>query len=469
MAHVREPLPASRRPVVARQDPDQNAAPLPAAGERLRRLPDALNARRALIYALALVLMTFLPYLVPVGAAVVQRTFPLFSSGNPIGGDLASHLLGGKLLLDGELGHLYDLDAQAAEWRSWLPDADVNPYVSPPFMSLVYAPLATLPYGVALALWTVISAGLIVVSLRLLWPMVPNLHGLREHGLLMHVLCAPPALYLFLGGQDSAVSLALLAGGLSLFRSGKPMTAGALLGFGVLKPQLIAVIPILLIAQRRWRALGGWAGVAGSLTVLSMAMVGTDGVRDYMALPRSDFYRVNVVEGRGWEMQSFVALARALLPAGAAAAVTIVTILVGAGAVGLLVRSARRTRNDDQAFTRLFALALLTIPFMSPHLFLYDCLVLVIPVLFLLDAGMLVRRVRWALIIGYLFLWTTPYRHFAVETAAWPATLLAAPFALVAVVMLYRTLHDLAGDRVSRMAPVPSIAPGFSPDGSGGH
>jgi hypothetical protein len=459
MARVGEPVSASRHPLAARLSSGPEAAPRLSLIERLKSLPDALNARRARAYALALVLMTFVPYLLPVGTAVVKGTFPLFADGSPIGGDLASHLLGGRLLLDGDLDNLYDLGDQENEWRSWLPQADFNPYVSPPFMALVYAPLAALPYGVALALWTLISAALIVVSLRLLWPMVPNLDGVGKRGLLIHLLCAPPVLYLFLGGQDTAVSLALLAGGLSLFRSGKQMSAGALLGLGVLKPQLIAVIPILLLAQRRWHALAGWVAVAGSLTVLSMAMVGVDGVRDYVSLPRSDFYRISVVEGRGWEMQSFVALARAMLPGGASSLVTILTVAVGTIAIGLLVRAAHRTRNVEQAFTRLFALALLTIPFVSPHLFLYDCLVFVIPVLFLLDAGVYVRQIRWALIIAYLALWTTPYRHFAVETADWPVTMLVAPFALVGVLMLYRVLYTLHVERKVEVAPAHSIVP----------
>jgi hypothetical protein len=429
---------------VRRQTDDNRDSSWDSWRNRLIHLPNALDARRARAYAVALLLMTFIPYALLVGQALSRGTFPLFTDGGPIGGDLASHLLGGRLALHGDLSDLYDLDHQRAEWVTWLPTADFNPYVSPPFMALVYAPLAALPYGFALLAWTAITVALVVISLWLLWPLVPNLHRFGKGALLVQVFCAPPALYLLLGGQDTAVSLAVLVGGLRLFRAGRPMSAGALLGIGVMKPQLIVVIPIFLLAQRRWRALAGWVGVAGFLTALSIVMVGAQGVRDYMALPKSDFYRLAVVDGKGWEMQSFVTMARALLPKSAAGVVTPLTVTVAVAALAVLVYAVHRAKDEDDRFVRLYALAILTIPFVSPHLFLYDCLVLVIPVLILIDSGVAMNRVRWALIAAYPLLWTTPYRHFAVEQATWPLTALEAPWALVMMLVLYRALYQLA-------------------------
>jgi hypothetical protein len=68
----------------------------------------------------------------------------------------------------------------------------------------------------------------------------------------------------------------------------------------------------------------------------------------------------------------------------------------------------------------------------------------VIPVLILIDSGVAMNRVRWALIAAYPLLWTTPYRHFAVEQATWPLTALEAPWALVMMLVLYRALYQLA-------------------------
>ncbi|MER3404908.1 MAG: hypothetical protein C4346_09125 [Chloroflexota bacterium] len=397
--------------------------------------------RRVLLYAAALCLITLIPYTIALVSDVARGAFPAGSSGAPVGGDLPSHLLGGRLFLHGDLHRLYDLDYQRQFWLAWFPAADFNPYVSPPFMTVVYAPLAALPYGLALAIWTVISVSSLVLSFHLLWPLLPNLHRFGRRTLLAHLFVAPPVLYVLFGGQDSAVSLLLLAGGLRLLLGGQSLVAGALLGLGVYKPQLFVIVPVLLLAQRRWRALAGWIITAGGLTLISMAMVGSQGIRDYAALPGSAFYRHAVVEGKGWEMQSFVALARAVLPPSLQAAVAPLTIVVGLIAGALLARSAMRHRQDERAVPAVFGLALLAVPFVSPHLFLYDTLILAIPVLLLANADLRDWVLRWVLALAYLCLWTTPYRHFAVEGLPWPATLVEAPWGQIAFVALFALSH----------------------------
>ena len=405
-------------------------------GSRAREF-SVWSPRRILLYALALCLMTLVPYAVAITADVARGQFPVGESGAPIGGDLPSHLLGGRLLLQGDLHRLYDLEYQRQFWQEWLPGADFNPYVSPPFMAAFYAPLAAMPYGLALTIWSAFTIALIVVALCLLWPLIPNLHQFGRRTILGHLFVAPPALYVLLGGQDSALSLCLLAGGLRLLLAGRSVAAGALLGLGVFKPQLIAVVPILLLAQRRWRALGAWTAVAGTLTAVSMAMVGWEGVHDYAALPGSDFYRQAVVEGKGWEMQSVVAMARIALPPVFDVAVTPLAVAIGLVAFWFLIRAGASVRLQPEALPWAFGVALLAVPLMSPHLFIYDCLVLAIPVLVLLNAGLQPRAVRSALLIAYLCLWTTPYRFFAVEDAKWPTTVLAAPWGLLAFVVLF--------------------------------
>jgi hypothetical protein len=253
---------------------------------------------------------------------------------------------------------------------------------------------------------------------------------------------APPVLYVLFGGQDSAVSLLLLTGGLRLLLSGQPFAAGALLGLGVYKPQLFAIIPILFLVQRRWRALAGWIATAGALTLISMLMVGVQGIRDYAALPRSEFYRHSVVAGKGWEMQSFVALVRALLPESAQDIVAPLTILAALVALGLFVRAAMHHCQDERAAPFVFGLALLAVPFISPHLFLYDTLVLAIPVLLLANADLRGWAFRAALALTYLFLWSTPYRHFVVEGSPWPATLAEAPWSQVAFAALFALMFQ---------------------------
>ncbi|GIW04545.1 MAG: hypothetical protein KatS3mg059_1165 [Thermomicrobiales bacterium] len=264
---------------------------------RETRVAGLWRPQRVLLYAAALCLVTLIPYAAAVVSDVAHGAFPVGNSGAPVGGDLPSHLLGGRLFLHGDLHRLYDLDYQRQFWQAWLPTADFNPYVSPPFMTAVYAPLAALPYALALAIWTAISVTSLVLSIRLLWPLLPDLHRFGQRTLLGHLLVAPPVLYVLFGGQDSAVSLLLLTGGLRLLLGGQEIAAGALLGLGVYKPQLFVVIPLLFLVQRRWRALGGWGAVAGGLTLISMVMVGSQGDSRLRFLAR--FRLLPAIGGRG--------------------------------------------------------------------------------------------------------------------------------------------------------------------------
>src|SRR5205085_5725409 len=85
------------------------------------------------------------------------------------GGDYPAFHMAGRIALDGRLADLYDFDVQA-EYEHGMPTDGLLPFVYPPFVAALYAPLATLPYPAGYALFTLIAFASIAASVALLHP-----------------------------------------------------------------------------------------------------------------------------------------------------------------------------------------------------------------------------------------------------------------------------------------------------------
>jgi len=109
---------------------------------------------------------------------------------------------------------------------------------------MVY-PLAFLPYLVSLGLWLAATLTAFLTVLRRIAP-----HPLTP----WLALAFPGTFQNFFNGQNGFLSTALLGGGLCLLNQ-SPWVAGFLLGLVSYKPHLFALVPVALIAARRWRAL----------------------------------------------------------------------------------------------------------------------------------------------------------------------------------------------------------------------
>ncbi len=343
------------------------------------------------------------------------------------------------MALEGNLDRLYDLTYQRDTQQRILGEGHeglLDLYLSPPFVAYLYAPLAALPYLAAAALWTALTILLLWLSLHLLWPLLPNLH---RHGFGLAVVLAfstQPVFELLGDGQDSAISLLLLAGGLRLLLGRHDVLAGGVLGLGVFKPQLFLVIPVLLLVQRRGRALASWVTVALALALISLAMVGARGVHAYLSLLTSEAYRLGIVDGLGWKMQSAIGFVRALLPETARSLASPVAAAMGMAAFALLLRAASRPAQDSRSFALLYALATLLVALVNPHLFLYDCVVFLLPALILLDQAPASPAVRLSLAAAYVLFWTVPLRYIAFGHAPWPVSILAGQWTILPLVAL---------------------------------
>src|SRR5438552_15025575 len=73
----------------------------------------------------------------------------------------------------------------------------------------------------------------------------------------------------------------VIAAAWRLSDSGRPYLAGVVLGLSVIKPQLVLVLPLVLLSAGRWRIVLPWSAIGAILVVLSVAALGPDGLTDY--------------------------------------------------------------------------------------------------------------------------------------------------------------------------------------------
>ena len=180
--------------------------------------------------------------------------------------DFACFWTASKLALQGRIAAVYDPFAMAAaEHRLHLfADNLVQPFLYPPSYLLLCLPLALMPLGVSAIVF--LLAGLVPFLFA-----IGRLLPWRRHWL--QILAFPGVMVAAGSGQNGFFTAACFGGG-TLLLDRFPFCAGACLGLLACKPQLAMLVPVALIAARRWRALAGAVTSALALIALSCAVFG---------------------------------------------------------------------------------------------------------------------------------------------------------------------------------------------------
>jgi hypothetical protein len=192
---------------------------------------------------------------------------------------------------------LYNLEQVTRAFAGWLSEdpVTIDPamYVASPYPAPFLLPFfATnlLGHGGGFAAWTVVNVLLYIGIVR------GVVRGSGRTGPLVNL--APYAFFPFLWtlylGQLVIVMTFGLYRAMRAFEEDRDLAAGCWLGLLLLKPQFGPILAVILLAKRRWAALGGLALVAAGLAGSTFALVGVAGVRDYFNILRafSGFRRV---------------------------------------------------------------------------------------------------------------------------------------------------------------------------------
>jgi alpha-1,2-mannosyltransferase len=315
-------------------------------------------------------------------------------TGKPLGTDFISFWTASKIALGGRPAEVYDIAVHQAEQTAvFSRDVGYSAFFYPPPFLLICLPLATLPYLWSLAAWLG-ATGLAYWRVARAW--------LGERFGALAILAFPAVLSNLGHGQNAFLSTALLGGG-ALMLNARPVFAGVCLGALVYKPHLAIVVPVALIAARRWRTLFSAAATAVSFCLASLAVFGMQTWQAFLAAsPKARIALEQNMVGNE-KMQSVFAGVR-LLHGGLMLAYC-AQILAALAVCAALVRLQRRSFRSDAEGPAMVAAALLA----SPFLLDYDLVLLAIPLAWI---------ARQSLVEGFL---------------AWEKTILGAAFILPAL------------------------------------
>ncbi len=295
-------------------------------------------------------------------------------NGKPIGTDFSNVYAAGTLALQGHAADAYSPPLQhAAERAVFGRDVPFFGWHYPPFFFAIAALVATMPYALGLVLWMALSLPAYLVAIRAILP--------RPETLL--AATAFPAVFVNVGhGQNGFFTAALLGGALQVMQR-RPALAGVLIGLLAYKPQFGLLIPIALLAGKRWITIAAAAVTVVISIALSFAILGADVWKAFQA--STAFTQSVVLEqgGTGWEkIQSIFSAVRmwgASIPI-AYTAQSALTLAVAACLVWLW-------RGTVAFELRAAALALACL-LATPYVLDYDLVVLGVAIAFLARHGL---------------------------------------------------------------------------------
>lgn len=330
----------------------------------------------------------------------------LSPEGKVVTGDFLNHYIGGRMIYEGRGTELYDAAAQL-EIQAKLTGPDYphqHWFLNPPLYACFLAALAPLPYLAAFYTFGVIMVVLMVATLWMVKPTLPELArtGQRWGSTVLLAAFFFPVLWTMLGGQNTVLTIFLLTGMYVALRSRASVLAGIFLGLLSYKPQFVPLLGVLLLIRGDLRAVCA-AAITGILHyLLGAACCGYRWPRDFLAA-------VEVYQP--WEKAhnfhthfSFMSVCQYSLSPPFDSIIWIGATCV---VVVLLLRSARRYAAASPAFGVYWAMVMTAALVISPHTQYYDVGILIIPMMigvdYTLQTGVgISARARAMILIAYL-------------------------------------------------------------------
>lgn len=271
--------------------------------------------------------------------------------------DYLSFWAAGRLALEGLPASAYDIAKHAAMIGEVTPVRGILAFPYPPPFLLFVTPFSIFDYQTAFAAWMVATGAAYVLATRQL---LPTSAALSHPTMLMN------GIY----GQNGFLTAAIFIGGARLL-STRPFLAGAILGTLVIKPHLALLLPVAVIAARAWPAIAGAIISSVGLLLASFVLFGAAAYQGFLNL--ASVYSGNFADDL-WPWAKLISPFAFLRYFGLAESWAFAIHSAVAAAAALLTWRAW-ARDWEEKLAILSAATLL----ISPYLFLYDALLLVVP------------------------------------------------------------------------------------------
>jgi len=179
--------------------------------------------------------------------------------------------------------HIYDQAAVAVVQTALAPADWTQPFLSPPTVAWLAAPLSPFPYAVAFGIWAVV--GFAVFAAAHAW-------SAESEGLMRWIgVGAALAPWWVLYAMNLGQVVPLVGAGVvvawRLLRDDHEVVAGLALAAIFLKPNTAMLVPFVLLVAGRYRAFAAWIAAAALLGIIAAVTLGPAGVLAYIAQLRA--------------------------------------------------------------------------------------------------------------------------------------------------------------------------------------
>ena len=334
-----------------------------------------LTSKRLLAHGLLLGLTIWALYIWTIATPTLRDR-----NGNLKGTDFLHFYALGTLASAHRGADLYDMEAQAAVAMERVPEAKGIRYLPlyPPQVSILFAPLAHLSYGSALAVWWFCTALIYGTCCYGVWRTCP---GLRDFGgiVIIAALAFPAFFHLIAWGQTSALALACFTAGFLLLRDEREFAAGLALGCLIFKPQLALAAALVFLFAGRWRILAGAAVAAAAQIGAGVLYYRSDSFQSWLRTLWHVPALLSAFEPRTYQTHCLRTFWLMLAPwRGVSVGLYLISAVI------VLAWTIAIWKRKESLALKYSALLVATI-LVSPHLTVYDLVILAPAILLLAD------------------------------------------------------------------------------------
>ena len=307
-----------------------------------------------------------------------------------IGTDFTNLFTGFKMVLNGDGAKLYDLALQAKYQQEIMGDISFEsgllPYLNPPFIALIFSPLALLSISGAFYLWTIGELGLLIWLIVLINRLFSDWTKKERLVMTLSILAFWPLTITFLFGQFSLLFLTCILQMYIGMGHSKLGRAGLWLVLLAIKPQILPIPGMMAVNKRYWHV-AVTAVISGIvLVIISSAFLGFGTWLNYFqVLPAmsTNFGKFGFLPDAQFTVRGLLTNILGHSQGGIINIISIVVFVAGVIFVWLLWRIG--IPADSQRFKLIFALTILLSAFFSLHLYPHDDLILVLPTVLFYD------------------------------------------------------------------------------------
>lgn len=324
--------------------------------------------------------------------------------GAKLGADYPVFYAAGLIVNDGNPEKLYDQKTIIEKQKISINHTDnlgYHTWVYPPYVAMLFAPLASLPYLVSYLLFTALMSfslwGAVILAGRFIQIIDDN--KLTTFAL---ICCFYPILKATTGGQNIALSLFLVCGTLAMLMENRNILAGLFLGLLFFKPHFALPLIGLLFLNGRYQTTFVATLVGLGYYLIAAIMLGWDWPIQWFQHIAA--YAPGEAKVNGDQLISFLGAAEQLFGPGEKIAY-FVAVLLTLIVILLLSFLFIKYSGSKQVLPLLFSIAMPGLLLLSPHTQFYELGLLVLPAMLLIDH----RRERVALLV--IFFWFGAWIH----------------------------------------------------------